>query len=202
MNFSSTALDQLVNQFSQLPGIGKRSALRFALFMLRQPKEEVLSFANALSEIIEGVKYCKNCHNICDADICSICNNQKRDHQLVCVVQDIRDVIAIENTMQFNGVYHVLGGLISPLDGIGPENLTVNELVTRITAQDIKEIILALNSNIEGDTTNFYIARQIKGLEVKISTIARGLAVGDELEYVDEITLGRSLMNRIPFHAS
>jgi recombination protein RecR len=199
MNFSSTALDQLVNQFSQLPGIGKRSALRFALFMLRQPKEEVLSFANALSEIIEGVKYCKNCHNICDADICSICSNQKRDRQLVCVVQDIRDVIAIENTMQFNGVYHVLGGLISPLDGIGPENLTVNELVARITVQDIKEIILALNSNIEGDTTNFYIARQIKGLEVKVSTIARGLAVGDELEYADEITLGRSLMNRIPF---
>jgi recombination protein RecR len=202
MNFSSTALDQLVNQFSQLPGIGKRSALRFALFMLRQPKEEVLSFANALSEIIEGVKYCKNCHNICDTDICSICNNQKRDHQLVCVVQDIRDVIAIENTMQFNGVYHVLGGLISPLDGIGPENLTVNELVARITAQDIKEIILALNSNIEGDTTNFYIARQIKGLEVKVSTIARGLAVGDELEYADEITLGRSLMNRIPFQVA
>jgi recombination protein RecR len=202
MNFSSTALDQLVNQFSQLPGIGKRSALRFALFMLRQPKEEVLSFANALSEIIEGVKYCKNCHNICDADICSICNNQKRDHQLVCVVQDIRDVIAIENTMQFNGVYHVLGGLISPLDGIGPENLTVNELVARITVQDIKEIILALNSNIEGDTTNFYIARQIKGLEVKVSTIARGLAVGDELEYADEITLGRSLMNRIPFQVA
>jgi recombination protein RecR len=202
MNFSSTALDQLVNQFSQLPGIGKRSALRFALFMLRQPKEEVLSFANALSEIIEGVKYCKNCHNICDADICSICNNQKRDHQLVCVVQDIRDVIAIENTMQFNGVYHVLGGLISPLDGVGPENLTVNELVARITVQDIKEVILALNSNIEGDTTNFYIARQIKGLEVKVSTIARGLAVGDELEYADEITLGRSLMNRIPFQVA
>jgi recombination protein RecR len=202
MNFSSTALDQLVNQFSQLPGIGKRSALRFALFMLRQPKEEVLSFANALSEIIEGVKYCKNCHNICDTDICSICNNQKRDHQLICVVQDIRDVIAIENTMQFNGVYHVLGGLISPLDGIRPENLTVNELVARITTQDIREIILALNSNIEGDTTNFYIARQIKGLEVKVSTIARGLAVGDELEYADEITLGRSLMNRIPFQVT
>jgi recombination protein RecR len=202
MNFSSSALDQLVNQFAQLPGIGKRSALRFALFMLRQPKEEVLSFANALSDIIEGVKYCKNCHNISDSDICNICNNPKRDHQMVCIVQDIRDVIAIENTMQFNGVYHVLGGLISPLDGIGPENLTVNDLVERIKEQDVKEIILALNSNIEGDTTNFYIARQIKNFELKVSTIARGLAVGDELEYADEITLGRSLMNRIPFQVN
>jgi recombination protein RecR len=202
MNFSSSALDQLVNQFAQLPGIGKRSALRFALFMLRQPKEEVLSFANALSDIIEGVKYCNNCHNISDHDICSICNNPKRDQQTICIVQDIRDVIAIENTMQFNGVYHVLGGLISPLDGIGPENLTVNELVIRIKEREVKEIILALNSNIEGDTTNFYIARQIKGLDIKVSAIARGLAVGDELEYADEITLGRSLMNRVPFQVN
>jgi recombination protein RecR len=199
MNLSSSVLDQLVQQFSQLPGIGKRSALRFALFMLRQPQNEVLNFANALSQIIEGVKYCKICHNLCDTEICSICSNPKRDQSLVCVVQDIRDVIAIENTMQYNGVYHVLGGLISPLDGIGPENLTVNELVARIQNSEIKEVILALNSNIEGDTTNFYIARQIKDLAAKVSTIARGLAVGDELEYADEITLGRSLLNRIPF---
>ncbi len=199
MNLSSSVLDQLVQQFSQLPGIGKRSALRFALFMLRQPKDEVLNFADALSQIIEGVKYCKTCHNLSDTDICSICNNPKRDQSLVCVVQDIRDVIAIENTMQYNGVYHVLGGLISPLDGIGPENLTVEALVERIQSKVINEVILALNSNIEGDTTNFYIARQIKDLEVKVSTIARGLAVGDELEYADEITLGRSLLNRIPF---
>jgi recombination protein RecR len=199
MNLSSTVLDQLVQQFSQLPGIGKRSALRFALFMLRQPKEDILHFANALSNVIEGVKYCKQCYNISDTELCSICSNPKRDQSTICVVQDIRDVIAIENTMQFNGVYHVLGGLISPMDGVGPENLTVKELSDRLQNNDIKEIILALNSNIEGETTNFYIARQIKDTDVKMSTIARGLAVGDELEYADEITLARSLLNRVPF---
>jgi recombination protein RecR len=199
MNLSSSALDQLVQQFSQLPGIGKRSALRFALFMLRQPKEDILGFANALTQIIEGIRYCENCHNICDTQICDICNNPKRDRTTICAVQDIRDVIAIENTMQFNGLYHVLGGLISPLDGMGPENLTVDSLAQRVKQAEVKEVILALNSNIEGDTTNFYIARQLKDIGVKISTIARGLAVGDELEYADEITLGRSLLNRIPF---
>lgn len=202
MNFSSKLLGHAVNQVSQLPGIGKRSALRLVLHLLKQPKSQTINLAEALTNLQEHISYCQNCHNISDTDICEICANSKRNKQLICVVEDIRDVMAIENTMQFNGVYHVLGGKISPIDGVGPQNLNINSLIEKVKLGAVEELIFALSSTMEGDTTNFYIFKMIKDYNVKISTIARGIAVGDELEYADEVTLGRSIINRVPFENS
>ncbi|MEZ4970126.1 MAG: recombination mediator RecR [Flavobacteriaceae bacterium] len=202
MEFSSKLLENAVYEMSQLPGIGKRTALRLVLHLLRRPKEQTTGLANALVNLKEHIKSCKNCHNISDVEVCAICSNPRRDESLVCVVEDIRDVMAIENTGQFLGLYHVLGGKISPMEGVGPQDLTIYSLVDKAKQGKIKELIFALSSTMEGDTTNFYIYRQLEGLGIKTSTIARGIAVGDELEYADEVTLGRSILNRIPFENS
>lgn len=202
MNFSSKLLENAVNEISQLPGIGKRSALRLALHLLKQPKEQTSYLANALQSFRNDIKHCRNCHNISDIEICEICANKKRNNEIICVVEDIRDVMAIENTAQFKGLYHVLGGKISPIEGIGPHNLTIESLVRKVKSGLVKEIIFALSSTMEGDTTNFYIFKQIEDFDIKISTIARGISVGDEIEYADQITLGRSILNRIPFENS
>ena len=184
---------------AQLPGIGKRTALRLVLHLLKQPKEQTLYLTEALSKFREEIKLCKNCHNISDIDLCEICSNRNRDSELICVVEDIRDVMAIENTAQFKGLYHVLGGKISPMEGIGPHNLTINSLVEKVSAGETKEVILALSSTMEGDTTNFYIYRQLQKFDIRLSVIARGISVGDEIEYADEVTLGRSILHRVPF---
>ncbi|MET7030670.1 recombination mediator RecR [Sediminicola luteus] len=202
MEFSSKLLENAVYEMSQLPGIGKRTALRLVLHMLKQPSEQTLRLTSALQRVRNDIKFCSNCHNISDVVLCEICANPKRDESLVCVVEDIRDVMAIENTGQYKGLYHVLGGKISPMEGIGPQNLTISSLLTKVKEGIIKELIFALSSTMEGDTTNFYIYKQLEGTEVKTSTIARGIAVGDELEYADEVTLGRSIINRIPFENS
>ena len=202
MDFSSKLLENAVNEVSQLPGIGKRTALRLVLHLLKQPKEHTGHLTEALHEFRNTIKLCKNCHNISDVDVCEICASKSRNQEIICVVEDIRDVMAIESTAQFRGVYHVLGGKISPIEGIGPQNLTIESLVNKIASGAVKEVIFALSSTMEGDTTNFYIYRQIEKYEVKISTIARGISVGDELEYADEVTLGRSILNRIPFENS
>lgn len=202
MEFSSKLLERAVNEMSQLPGIGKRTALRLVLHMLKQPKEQTTALTEALQTMRNDVKFCKSCHNISDVDLCEICANPNRDDALICVVEDIRDVMAIENTSSFKGLYHVLGGKISPMDGIGPHDLNIVSLVNKVKEGTIKELIFALSSTMEGDTTNFYIFKQIQGLEVYTSTIARGISVGDELEYADEITLGRSIVNRVPFESS
>lgn len=187
---------------SQLPGIGKRTALRLVLHLLRQPSERTEKLSLALGNLRNEVKYCRSCHNISDTDLCEICASPKRDESLVCVVEDIRDVMAIENTSQYKGLYHVLGGKISPMDGIGPNNLNISTLVDKVKEGKVKEVIFALSSTMEGDTTNFYIYRQIAPYGIATSTIARGIAIGDELEYADEITLGRSILQRIPFENS
>ena len=202
MEFSSKLLENAVYEMSQLPGIGKRTALRLVLHLLKQPNDQTLRLTNALQHLRNDIKFCSNCHNISDVALCEICANPKRDESLVCVVEDIRDVMAIENTGQYKGLYHVLGGKISPMEGIGPQNLTISSLLTKVKEGIIKELIFALSSTMEGDTTNFYIYKQLEGTEVKTSTIARGIAVGDELEYADEVTLGRSIVNRIPFENS
>lgn len=202
MEFSSKLLEKAVNEMAQLPGIGKRTALRLVLHLLKQPKEQTGFLAEALTKMREEIKLCQNCYNISDVEICEICANPTRNHQLICVVEDVRDVMAIENTGQFKGVYHVLGGKISPIDGIGPSQLNINPLVEKVKEGRIEEIIFALSSTMEGDTTNFYIYKQIKDTQVVTSSIARGISVGDELEYADEITLGRSIVNRIPFENS
>ncbi|MCM4173714.1 recombination protein RecR [Arenibacter sp. TNZ] len=202
MEFSSKLLENAVYEMSQLPGIGKRTALRLVLHLLKQPKEQTSRLANALVNLKENIKFCKNCHNISDVAVCEICSNPKRDESLVCVVEDIRDVMAIENTGQFQGLYHVLGGKISPMEGVGPQDLSIFSLVDKVKQGKINELIFALSSTMEGDTTNFYIYKQLEGMGVKTSTIARGIAVGDELEYADEVTLGRSILNRIPFENS
>ncbi len=202
MNFSSKLVENAVNEVSQLPGIGKRTALRLVLHLLKQPKERTTYLTTALENLRANIKLCKNCHNISDVELCEICANKNRDEQFLCVVEDIRDVMAIESTAQFKGLYHVLGGKISPIEGIGPQNLTIDSLIKKVKQGAIKEIVFALSSTMEGDTTNFYIYRQIENLDIKISTIARGISVGDELEYADEITLGRSILNRIPFENS
>ena len=199
MEFSSKLLEKAVNEMAQLPGIGKRTALRLVLHLLKQPKEQTQFLTESLQTMRNDVKYCKSCHNISDVELCEICSNEKRNHQIICVVEDIRDVMAIENTGQFKGVYHVLGGKISPIDGVGPSQLNIATLVEKVSAGMVVEVIFALSSTMEGDTTNFYIFRQIQHYEIKTSTIARGISVGDELEYADEITLGRSILNRIPF---
>lgn len=202
MDFSSKLLENAVYEVSQLPGIGKRTALRLVLHLLRQPKEQTEDLAKALLGLRLDIRYCKNCHNISDTELCEICSNPKRQKELVCVVEDIRDVMAIENTGQFTGLYHVLGGKISPMDGVGPQELNINTLVEKAREGKVEEVIFALSSTMEGDTTNFYIFKQLEPYKVKTSAIARGISVGDELEYADEVTLGRSIMNRVPFENS
>lgn len=194
--YPSLLLENAVNEFSRLPGIGRKTALRLALFILKQEKEDVTRFSDTIKLLRDDINYCNVCFNISDQDVCEICSSQKRDHTLVCVVENIRDVMAIENTQQYAGIYHVLGGVISPMDGIGPDDLTIQPLVDKVKVGQVKEVIFALSATMEGDTTNFYIYRKISDLEVKVTSLARGVAVGDELEYADEVTLGRSLMNR------
>ena len=187
---------------SQLPGIGKRTALRLVLHMLKQPKDQVLQLSQSIKQVREEIIFCKNCNNISDADVCEICSNPNRNAKLICVVEDIRDVMAIENTSQYRGHYHVLGGKISPMDGIGPGELNITSLVDKVKLGEVEELIFALSSTMEGDTTNFYIFKQIEPYPIITTTIARGISVGDELEYADEVTLGRSIINRIPFETS
>ena len=202
MEFSSKLIETAVNEISKLPGIGKRTALRLVLFLLRQPFDQSDDLAKAISEMRHKVKFCKNCHNICDNELCDICSNPKRDNSVICVVEDIRDVMAIENTSSYRGLYHVLGGKISPLDGIGPNDLNISSLIDKIEKGGISEIIFALGSTMEGDTTNFYIYKLINKFNIVTSTIARGISIGDDLEYTDEVTLARSITNRIPFETS
>ncbi len=202
MNFNSypsQILENAVREFASLPGVGRKTALRFVLYLLKQEKQDVLRFSESLRQLREEIVYCKKCFNISDSDICSICSDTKRDHSVVCVVENIKDVMAIENTQQYNGVYHVLGGIISPMDGIGPDDLTVKPLEEKVKSGDIKELIFALPTTMEGDTTNFYLFRKLTGADLKITTLARGVSIGDELEYTDEVTLGRSLINRTLF---
>lgn len=197
--YPSVLLEKAVNEFAKLPGIGRKTALRLVLHLLRQDKQASHLLAESLVRLKEEVKYCKVCHNISDTDICEICANPKRDPSLVCVVENIQDVLAVENTQQFNGLYHVLGGVISPMDGIGPSDLEIESLVKRVADGGVREVILALSSTMEGDTTNFYIYRKLQASGVKLSVIARGISVGDELQYADEVTLGRSIVNRTIF---
>jgi recombination protein RecR len=197
--YSSKLLENVVNEFSTLPGIGKKTALRMALHLLKQDIADVKLFGEAIIQLRSEVVYCRHCMNLSDTEECEICSNPHRDHSIICVVESIRDVMAIESTMQYNGVYHVLGGVISPMDGVGPADLTVDALENRLKEGVVEEIILALSTTMEGDTTNFYIARKLKDTAVKISMLARGVSIGDELEYADQITLGRSIINRQPF---
>lgn len=197
--FSSSLLENAVNEFAKLPGIGRKTALRLVLHLLKQQESEVEMFGNAFIRLRKEIVYCKICHNISDTEVCQICGNPLRDKETVCVVENIKDVISIENTQQYRGLYHVLGGIISPMDGIGPNDLEIESLVKRVVDDGVKEVILALSTTMEGDTTNFYIYRKLTATEVKITTIARGIAIGDELEYADEITLGRSILNRVEF---
>jgi len=202
INFPSKLLEDAVNEFAKLPGIGNKTALRLVLYLLRQPQEESESFGNIIIRLKKDIRECKICHNLSDTDICHICSNHSRNHEIVCVVESIRDVMSIENTQQFHGAYHVLGGIISPMDGIGPGDLTIDSLYKKIKQNRIKEVILALPTTMEGDTTNFYIYRKLKDYDIKITTLARGVAIGDDLEYADEITLGRSLLNRLDFEST
>ncbi len=202
MSYSSKRIEQAVHEISKLPGIGQKTALRLALHLLKRPEDQSLALAEAITKLRTETIYCRKCHNISDAELCGICSNPKRLSTILCVVEDVRDVMALENTGNYNGLYHVLGGLISPLDGIGPSDLTLQSLVKKVAEEGITEVILALNTTMEGDTTNFYIYRKLKDLPAKITTIARGIAVGDELEYADEITLGRSISQRIPYEQS
>lgn len=197
--YPSVLLENAVNEFAKLPGIGRKTALRLVLYLLKQNEEEVEQFGNTVIRLKKEIKYCRKCHNISDTDICDICANPSRDESLVCVVENIKDVMSIENTQQYRGLYHVLGGIISPMDGIGPADLEIDSLVERVKTGAVKEVILALSPTMEGDTTNFYIFRKIASCNVKITTIARGVAIGDELEYADEVTLGRSIINRVAF---
>lgn len=201
-NYSSKLLEQAVDELAKLPGIGRRTALRLALHLLKQDVNDVEILGETIIKLRQEIKHCDICHNISDSERCSICSDSNRDQGIICVVQDIRDVMAIENTGQFKGVYHVLGGLISPLDGIGPSDLSIDELFDRLKEDETKELIMALNPTVEGDTTNFFIYRKLKDNNIKITTIARGVAIGDELEYADEVTLGRSIANRIPYEQS
>ena len=202
MNFSSKLLENAVQEIAQLPGIGRRTALRLALYLLKQPKDQTLALSKSLNNLREFVMFCESCHNLSDQKLCEICSNLKRNKKILCVVEDIRDVMAIENTGQFQGIYHVLGGIISPMDGIGPKDLKIDSLVEKVKIGDVEEIIFALSATMEADTTNFYIYKLIQPYNVKTSTIARGIPVGDELEYTDEVTLGRSILARIPFESS
>jgi len=197
--FSSLLLENAVNEFSKLPGIGRKTALRLVLHLLKQPEPDVEQFGNSFIKLRKEICYCPKCHNISDSGTCQICGNPARDSNIVCVVENVKDVMSIENTQQFKGLYHVLGGIISPMDGIAPSDLEIESLVKRVASENVKEVILALSATMEGDTTNFYIYRKLAPYNVKVTTIARGVAIGDELEYADEITLGRSIINRITF---
>ncbi|MCR5432815.1 MAG: recombination mediator RecR [Bacteroidaceae bacterium] len=199
MNYPSTLLQRAVGEMSRLPGIGQKTALRLVLHLLRQERGEVENLAQSLIELRRGVRYCNVCHNLCDSELCEICSTPSRDKSTVCVVENVQDVMAIENTQQYTGVYHVLGGIISPMEGIGPSDLTIESLVERVSQGGISEVILALSPTMEGDTTNFYIYRKLQDFPVQISVIARGIAQNDELQYTDEVTLGRALAGRIPF---
>lgn len=202
MELPSTILSQAVEALSTLPGVGKRSALRYALHLLKEPDEEVLHLAEALSRLKTDVKYCRRCHCISDSDLCPICSSNKRLQNIICVVENVQDVMAIENTQQYRGLYHVLGGVISPIDGIGIRDLNIGSLIERVqqgNPEPVEEVILALPTTMEGDTTNFYLNKQLKPLGVKVSTLATGVAIGDNLEFADEVTLGRSILNRVPF---
>jgi len=200
--FSSGLLENAVHELSKLPGIGRKTALRLALHLLNQTETEVEAFGNSIIQLRQNIVYCKVCHNISDKEVCNICSNNSRDKSVICVVENIKDVMSIENTQQFRGLYHVLGGIISPMDGTGPSDLEIESLINRVQADDINEVILALSTTMEGDTTNFYIYRKLSGFNIKITTIARGIAIGDELEYADEVTLGRSILNRVDFSNS
>lgn len=202
MDFPSKLLENAVNEMAQLPGIGKRTALRLVLHLLRQPIEQTTSLTTALDLLRNEIKYCKSCYAISDTNLCEICEKPSRDHSIICVVEDVRDVMALENTQLYKGIYHVLGGKISPIDGVGPNQLNILPLIEKVKNGGVNEIIFALSSTMEGDTTNFYIYKQIKDYEIITSTIARGIAVGDELQYADEVTLGRSLIHRVPFESS
>ena len=199
MEFPSELVKNAVEQLSTLPGIGKRSALRLTLHLLKKNKDQVEKFGNSFIDLINNINYCKKCFTISDFDICKVCSNPQRDKSLICVVEDIRTMMAIENTLQYKGVYHVLGGLISPLEGIAPDDLRIEELISKTDNNKIDEIIFALSTTMEGDTTNYYLYKRLKGREIKISSIARGIAIGDELEYTDEVTLGAAISSRLPY---
>ena len=199
MEFSSKLIENAVNEISNLPGIGKKTALRLVLHLLKQSETQSINLSKAISEMRLKVNFCKNCHNISDNDICEICSNPRRDSSLICVVEDIRDVMAIEKTGSFNGVYHVLNGKISPLDGVGPDDLNIDSLVKKVINNQIREVIFALSTTMEGDTTNFFIYRKVQQMDIKMSLISRGIGVGNQLEYIDELTLGKSIMNRSPY---
>jgi recombination protein RecR len=202
MNFSSKLIEEAVNEFSKLPGVGKRTALRFVLHLMKQNKTDVEQFSGAFLKLRSELRHCEKCHNVSDKVLCEVCSNSNRDHSTICVVEDIRDFMAIENTQQYRGVYHVLGGIISPMDGVGPGDLNIETLVQKVASSEVKEIIMALSTTMEGDTTNFYIYKRLKEYNLTISTIARGISIGDELEYADEITLGRSIINRTLYENS
>jgi recombination protein RecR len=202
LNYPSSLLEAAVNEFATLPGIGHKTALRLVLHMLRQDSAALENFGSIIIRLGTELRFCNMCHNLCDNEICPVCADKKRDHSTICVVESIKDVMIIENTQQYRGVYHVLGGIISPMDGLGPSDLTINSLEERVKQGGINEIILALSATMEGDTTNFYLYRRLSTYKPLFSTLARGVSIGDELEYTDEITLGRSLVNRIPFNAS
>ena len=199
MNFSSKLIEQAVDEFARLPGIGRKTAFRFVLHLLKQDKHKLSGFSETLISLRDKIKYCKTCCNVTEQEICEICASPSRDGSIICVVEDIRDVIAIENTTYFKGQYHVLGGIISPMDGIGPNDLNIAQLVERVSNNEVTEVIMALSTTMEGDTTNFYIFKKIKDYSVRVSTIARGVAIGGDLEYTDEVTLGRSIVNRVPY---
>lgn len=199
MNFPSKLIEDAVNEFSRLPGIGKKTALRLVLHLLKQPEEKVNRFGEAVLRMRREIKYCKVCNNVSDTEICNICSNTARDSSLVCVVENLRDVVAIEGTQQYHGLYHVLGGVISPVEGIGPEELTIDKLMERVEKGEVRELVMALSPTMEGDTTIFYISKKVKAYDVKVSTIARGVSFGGDLEYTDELTLARSIVNRLPF---
>lgn len=202
MEFSSKLLENAVSEMAQLPGIGKRTALRLVLHLLRQPEDQTFQLSQALSKVRAEINFCESCHNISDTVLCELCANPNRNKEIICVVEDIRDVMAVENTSSFKGLYHVLGGKISPMDGIGPQDLKITSLIEKVKSGNVKELIFAMSPTMEGDTTNFYIFKQIQDCDVVTSTIARGVAAGNELEYTDEITLGRSILDRIPFEGS
>jgi len=202
MNFPSKLVENAVEQLSRLPGIGKRSALRLVLHMLKQEKNSVEKFGNSFIQLINNINYCSICYTISDSDVCEICASEKRDKSIICVVEDIRVMMAIENTMQFKGVYHVLGGLISPMDGVSPNDLRIEQLISKVENGKVNEVIFALSTTMEGDTTNYYLFRRLKDSAIKISSIARGIAIGDELEYTDELTLGTALSSRMPYENS
>ncbi|MFA7492852.1 MAG: recombination mediator RecR [Proteiniphilum sp.] len=201
-SYPSALLENAVNEFANLPGIGRKSALRLVLHLLRQDEEKVSNFTDALLKLRREINYCTVCHNISDTEVCSICSDKSRDSSLICVVENVKEVMAVEKTVQFRGLYHVLGGIISPIDGIGPSDLEIASLEERVKSGEIREVILALSATMEGDTTNFYIYRKLQSYGLKVSIIARGVSIGDEIEYADEVTLGRSIMNRTPFDES